>query len=148
MEGGGGCMSESQHIRSNLDFNLWMFCVLTVEADKFAYALKDNVRHEFKYRLNNVLSANRVLFNYIKENNLIDLLEDQGEWFSKALEVIIKSDDVDKKRELALLLEAHVNGQTTVCEDFLPREKVIELVSRFTTATPEIINNAYDEMKK
>jgi len=124
-----------------------MYCVLSVEADKWAFFLKDNVRHEFKYRLNNVLSANRVLLNYIKENNLIDLLEDQGEWFSKALEVILKADDPDKRKELALLLQAHVEGNTTVCEDFLPREKVIELVSKFTTATPEIINNAYDAMK-
>jgi len=133
--------------RSNLDFSLWMYCVLSVEADKWAYLLKDHVKHEFKYRLNNVLSANRVLFNYIKENNLIDLLEDQGEWFSKALEVILKADDPDKRKELALLLQAHVEGNTTVCEDFLPREKVIELVGKFTTATPEIINNAYDAMK-
>ena len=133
--------------RSNLDFSLWMYCVLSVEADKWAYLLKDHVKHEFKYRLNNVLSANRVLFNYIKENNLIDLLVDQGEWFSKALEVILKADDPDKRKELALLLQAHVEGNTTVCEDFLPREKVIELVGKFTTATPEIINNAYDAMK-
>ncbi|HNG89900.1 MAG TPA: hypothetical protein PK858_06835, partial [Saprospiraceae bacterium] len=118
-----------------------------VEADKWAYLLKDHVRHEFKYRLNNVLSANRVLLNYIKENNLIDLLEDQGEWFSKALEVILKADDPDKRKELALLLQAHVEGNTTVCEDFLPREKVIELVGKFTTATTDIINNAYDVMK-
>ena len=100
--------------RSNLDFSLWMYCVLSVEADKWAYLLKDHVRHEFKYRLNNVLSANRVLLNYIKENNLIDLLEDQGEWFSKALEVILKADDPDKRKELALLLQAHVEGNTTV----------------------------------
>ena len=133
--------------RSNLDFSLWMYCVLSVEADKWAFFLKDNVRHEFKYRLNNVLSANRVLLNYIKENNLIDLLEDQGEWFSKALEVILKADDPDKRKELALLLQAHVEGNTTVCEDFLPREKVIELVGKFTTATTDIINNAYDVMK-
>ena len=141
-------MSNQQHIRSELDFSLWMFCVLTVEADKWAYFLRDRVRHEFKYRVNNVLNANRVLLNYIKENNLIDLLEDQGEWFSKALEVVLKAENVEKKRELALLLQAHVEGNTTVCEDFLPRDKMIELISRFTTATPEIINNAYDEMKK
>lgn len=139
-------MSE-QHITTDRDFGLWMFCVLTVEADKWAFYLKDGVRHEFKYRLNNVLSANKAFVNYIREHNLIDLLEDQGEWFSKALDVILKAQDVKKKRELALLLQAHVEGNTTICEDFLPREKVIELVSKFTTATPEIINNAYDAMK-
>lgn len=141
-------MSEGQHITTDRDFGLWMFCVLTVEADKWAFYLKDGVRHEFKYHLNNVLSANKSFINYIRENNLIDLLEDQGEWFSKALDVIMKAQDTKKKRELALLLQAHVEGNTTVCEDFLPRQKVIELVSKFTTATPEIINNAYDMMKE
>jgi inactivated superfamily I helicase len=125
-----------------------MFCVLTVEADKWAYFIKDNVRHEFKYRLNNVLSANRVLFKYIQENNLIDLLEDQGEWFSKALKIIMDTDDIEKKQELALLLQAHVEGKTEQCVDYLPKDKVIDFVTRFTTAGKDVIETAYEKYKE
>lgn len=135
-------------IKSNLDFSLWMFCVLTVEADKWAYMIKDNTTFQFKHRVNTVLSANKSLLNYIKDNNLIDLLEDQGEWFSKALEVIMNAQDVRKKEELALLLQAYVEGKTEECQDYLPKEKVIEFVRTFTTATPEIIENAYNMFKE
>lgn len=135
------------HLRNNLDFNLWMFCVLSIEADKFAYALKDGVRFEFKHRLNLVLQANKSLQNYISENNLIDLLEDQGEWFSKALEVIMNAKDHKTKEELALLLREYTQGKVETCTDYLPKEQVIEFVQRFSTLPKETIEQSYDNYK-
>ena len=135
------------HLRNNFDFNLWMFCVLATEADKFAYVIKEHVRFEFKHRVNLVLQANKSLQNYISENNLIDILEDQGEWFSKALEIIMNAQDYKVKEELALILREYTLGKVDNCVDYLPKEQVIEFVQRFTTLPKEAIEQSYDNYK-
>ena len=135
-------------IRSDLDFKLWMFCALFVEADKWAYAVLDHTQFNFKHKVKTALASNKAVINYIREHNLIDLLEDQGEWFSRALEEIMKAPDIDKKQELALLLRDHIEGKTEVVDDFLSKERVLEFVQKYTVVPKEIIENDYNEFKK
>ena len=129
-------------IRNSFDFKLWMFTTLMVEADKWAWAIKGSpeVTMKFKQKFNQVLDSNRSFLNHIKDNNVLDNLEDSGEWFSKALEIIHSAPTVAVQEEL-------VEGRVETCSDYLPRDKVVEFVSRFSVLPKEIIEKSYDEYK-
>lgn len=136
-------------LRNSFDFKLWMFTTLMVEADKWAWAIKgsDEVTHRFKQKFNQVLDSNRAFLNHIKDNNVLDNLEDSGEWFSKALEIIHSAPSVAVQEELVLVLREYVEGRVETCSDYLPRDKVVEFVSRFSVLPREIIEKSYDEYK-
>lgn len=137
-------------LRDTFDFRLWMFTTLTIEADKWAWAIKGNkeLSFKFKQKFNQVIDSNRSFLNYIKDNNVLDTLEDQGEWFSNALEVIHKAPTLEKKEELVLVLKEYAEGKVDNCSDYLPREKVIEFVSKFTILPKELLEKSYDEYKQ
>ena len=136
-------------IRNSFDFKLWMFTTLMVEADKWAWAIKGSpeVTMKFKQKFNQVLDSNRSFLNHIKDNNVLDNLEDSGEWFSKALEIIHSAPTVAVQEELVLVLREYVEGRVETCSDYLPRDKVVEFVSRFSVLPKEIIEKSYDEYK-
>lgn len=137
-------------LRSTFDFNLWMYTVLMIEADKWAWSIKgsDQVRMRFKQKFNQVISANNDFIKYIQDNNVVEMLEDNGEYFSKAIEVIHKAPTLKMKEELVLVLQEYAEGKVDVCSDYLPRDKVVEFVSRFTIVPKEIIEKSYDEYKQ
>ncbi len=136
-------------LRNSFDFKLWMFTTLMVEADKWAWAIKGSpeVTMKFKQKFNQVLDSNRAFLNHIKDNNVLDNLEDSGEWFSKALEIIHSAPSVAVQEELVLVLREYVEGRVETCSDYLPRDKVVEFVSRFSVLPREIIEKSYDEYK-
>lgn len=136
-------------LRNTFDFNLWMFTTLMVESDKWAWSIKGSkeVSFKFKQKFNQVLDSNRAFLNHIKDNNVLDTLEDSGEWFSKALEIIHGAPTLAVKEELILVLREYVEGRVETCSDFLPRSQVVEFVSKFSIVPKELIEKAYDEYK-
>ena len=120
-----------------------------IEADKWAWSIKgsDQVRMRFKEKFNRVLTANNDFIRYIQDNNVIENLEDNGEYFSKAIEVIHKAPTLKMKEELVLVLQEYAEGKVDVCSDYLSREKVVEFVARFTILPKSAIEEAYNNYK-
>ena len=142
-------MTLTKNLKSTFDFKLWMYTVLMIEADKWAWSIKGSseLSMKFKQKFNQVLDSNNDFIRHIKDNNILDLLEDQGEWFSKALEVIHDTDSLKMKEELVLVLREYSEGRVDNCDDYLPKEQVLEFVSRFSILPKETIEEAYNKYK-
>jgi len=143
-------MTPTKNLRSTFDFKLWMYTVLMIEADKWAWSIKgsDQVTMKFKQKFNQVLDSNNAFLRHIKDNNIIDDLEDNGEWFSKALEIIHNAEGLKMKEELVLVLREYSEGRVDNCDDYLPKEQVLEFVSRFSILPKETIEQAYNKYKE
>lgn len=137
------------------DFNLAMLCGLANQTEGYVLSLKDqkHIRHEFKYRLNNLHSSLKLFREYITKYIDLDELDDDSECFARALEMIKKADTFEAKNKLFQLLKEFTEGQTIQvdCEphELMTKSEVIEFIQKTNKAmSSELIGTMFDNFKR
>ena len=86
--------------KEQFNFNLFMFVALSTQAESWGYAIKGNVKQEFKQKVNGFLNSAKLLRHFIKEHYDIDQLEEDSECFSNILELIHNCKTDEERKEL------------------------------------------------
>lgn len=98
------------------EFNLYMMLMLLKQSYEWSHTIdKNDVKHEFKFALNQFLVSGKRLFSEIEKefekqgNDVNEIYWEQSEIISQFFQYL-KSEDIDKKNELVEVLQSYING--------------------------------------
>lgn len=105
---------------NNKQFSIFMFMNLFKQTDSWLLAI-EGMKYEHKQKLNRALEANRIFFESLeceldKTGQLEQFYED-GECFSRVLELIKNAETDHKKHELLMIMKEYSKGELKIIED-------------------------------
>lgn len=110
-------------MKSVNEFNLYMLLMLLKQSYEWSHVIdKNDVNHDFKYRLNNFLNSGKQLFNAIEKEfdkqgeEINELYWNESEFISKFFEYL-KTAELDKRNELQEIVKLYINGELNINYD-------------------------------
>lgn len=75
-----------------LSKRITMFLLLAAEAEKWGLSLKGHAKHELNYHLNEFLRASKRLQDCLRNQGVVEEIDELGESFSRILEGVLNGD--------------------------------------------------------
>lgn len=101
-------------------FSIFMFMNLFKQMDSWLLAV-EGLKHEQKQKLTRALNANKSFLQDLEadleKNGMLDQFYEDGECFSRILELIKKAKTVQEKQELFFICQSYTKGELTIKEE-------------------------------